>query len=350
MTGVRKVIDLRSDTVTRPTEAMRAAMAAAPVGDDCYGDDPTVLELERRTAELLGKEAAMYVPTGTMSNQLALRAHTEPGDTVLIGPGAHVWFGEAGAPSPISGVVVRPLDGARGMFDAATLRAALHIDMGPVRARMLSPVRLVCAENTHNGAGGAVWPLDLQRDMLAAARDAGLATHLDGARLWNATAATGTPEATFAEGFDSVNVCFSKALGAPVGSALAGSGELIERARRFKQLYGGGFRQAGIVAAGALHALEHHRARLPEDHARARTLARGLAGIPGLDVDLDAVETNIVRFRTTTGDAPAFAHRCRARGLLLNAYTRTDLRVVPHLQTTDDEVACALETFREAAA
>jgi len=151
-------IDLRSDTVTRPTEAMRAAMAAAPVGDDCYGDDPTVLELERRTAEILGKEAAMYVPTGTMSNQPALRAHTEPGDAVLIGPGAHIWFGEGGAPSPISGVVIRPLEGDRGMFGAATLRAALNLDMGTVRARMQSPVRLVCAENTHNGAGGHTAP------------------------------------------------------------------------------------------------------------------------------------------------------------------------------------------------
>ncbi|WP_420617220.1 threonine aldolase family protein [Candidatus Palauibacter sp.] len=344
------MIDLRSDTVTRPTEAMRAAMAAAPVGDDCYGDDPTVLELERRTAEILGKKAAMYVPTGTMSNQLALRAHTEPGDTVLIGPGAHIWFGEAGAPSPISGVVVRPLEGERGMFGPATLRAALNLDMGPVRARMQSPVRLVCAENTHNGAGGAVWPLDLLREMLAAAREAGLATHLDGARLWNATAATGIPEAEFAAGFDTVNVCFSKALGAPVGSALAGPHDLIECARRFKQLYGGGFRQAGIVAAGALYALEHHRERLTEDHARARELAGGLAAIPGLTVDAEAVETNIVRFQSTAVSAPEFATRCRERGVLLNAYNRADLRVVPHLHTTDDDVAGALEVFRRAAA
>ncbi|WP_419937041.1 threonine aldolase family protein [Candidatus Palauibacter sp.] len=348
--GAGRMIDLRSDTVTRPTEAMRAAMAAAPVGDDCYGDDPTVLELERRTAEILGKEAAMYVPTGTMSNQLALRAHTEPGDTVLIGPGAHIWFGEGGAPSPISGVVIRPLEGDRGMFDAATLRAALNLDMGTVRARMQSPVRLVCAENTHNGAGGAVWPLDLLREMLAAAREAGLATHLDGARLWNATAASGIPEAEFAVGFDTVNVCFSKALGAPLGSALAGPADLIERARRFKQLYGGGFRQAGIVAAGALYALEHHRERLTRDHARARRLARGLAAIRGLEVDVEGVETNIVRFRTTAVDAPEFAGRCREAGVLLNAYNRRDLRVIPHLHTTDGDVADALEVFRRAAA
>ena len=348
--GAGKMIDLRSDTVTRPTEAMRAAMAAAPVGDDCYGDDPTVLELERRTAEILGKEAAMYVPTGTMSNQLALRAHTEPGDTVLIGPGAHIWFGEGGAPSPISGVVIKPLEGERGMFGAATLRAALNLDMGTVRARMQSPVRLVCAENTHNGAGGAVWPLDLLGEMLGAAREAGLATHLDGARLWNATAATGIPEAEFAAGFDTVNVCFSKALGAPLGSALAGPTDLIERARRFKQLYGGGFRQAGIVAAGALHALEQHRERLTEDHARATALAHGLAAIPGLDVDVEAVETNIVRFRTTDVDAPVFAGRCREAGVLLNAYSRSDLRVIPHLHTTDDDVEGALEIFRQVAA
>ena len=327
---------------------MRAAIAAAPVGDDVYGDDPSVVELERRTAEILGKEAAMYVPTGTMSNQLAVRAQTEPGDTVLIGPDAHIWFGEAGAPAPISGIVIRPLEGRRGMFDATTLGAALPIDMGPVRKRMQSPVRLVCAENTHNGAGGAVWPLELQQEMLATAKDAGLAIHLDGARLWNATAATGISEADYAAGFDTVNVCFSKALGAPMGSALAGPAHVIERARRFKQLYGGGFRQAGMMAAGALYALDHHRDRLTEDHERARTLARGLTDLPGIEIDPDSVETNIVRFRSEAVPAPEFANRCRSRGLTINAYNLKDLRAVPHLQTTDDDLARALEIFREA--
>ncbi len=347
--GASRIIDLRSDTVTQPTEAMREAIAEARVGDDVYGDDPSVVELERRTAEILGKEAAMYVPTGTMSNQIAVRTHTQPGDAVLVGPRAHIWFGEAGAPSPISGVVVQPLAGERGVFDAEILRAALPLELGHVRKRMHAPARLVCTENTHNGAGGAVWPLDVQQDMLEVARAAGLRAHLDGARLWNAAAATGIAEAEYAAGFDSVNVCFSKALGAPMGSALAGSAEFIERARRFKQLYGGGFRQAGMMAAGALYALEHHRERLTEDHRRATTLAGGLREIPGIEIDLDGVETNIVRFRSADTPAPEFAERCAQGGVAVLAYNGTDLRAVPHLQTTDDDIARALDVFRGAA-
>ncbi|MDX1578387.1 MAG: threonine aldolase family protein, partial [Gemmatimonadota bacterium] len=267
------MIDLRSDTVTRPTAAMRSAIAKAAVGDDVYGDDPTVNDLERRTAEILGLEAAVYMPTGTMTNQLAIRAQTEPGDGVLVGPGAHVWYGERGAPAAISGVMVEPLPGERGVFTADALRAAL-----PVKgAYAPAPPRLVCVENTNNAAGGAVWPLETQRQVIEAAHAARLRVHLDGARLWNAAAATGIEPAELAAGFDSVSVCFSKGLGAPMGSALAGSKALIERVRRLKQLYGGGFRQAGMMAAGALHALEHHRDRIGDDHRRARRLAEGLA-------------------------------------------------------------------------
>jgi len=209
------MIDLRSDTVTRPTEAMRAAIAAAPVGDDVYGDDPTVRRLEARVAEILGFEDAVYMPTGTMTNQVAVRTHTEPGDAVFVGPDAHVWLGEAGAPAPISGVVIRPVPGERGVFRAESLRAA-NPEMDEYIPRSLSPPpRLVCLENTHNGAGGSIWPLDSQREVLAAARDLGLATHLDGARLWHASAATGISEADYAAGFDTVSVCFSKGLGRP---------------------------------------------------------------------------------------------------------------------------------------
>ena len=336
------MIDLRSDTVTRPTDGMRAAIASAPVGDDVYGDDPTVRGLEETVADLLGLEAAVFMPTGTMTNQMAIRAHTEPGDAVFVGPNAHVWMGEAGAPSPISGVVVRPIDGSRGTFDADALRAANPVRDGYTPRSLSAPPRLVCLENTHNGAGGTIWPLDRQREVLAAARDLGLATHLDGARLWHASVATGIPESEYAAGFDTVSVCFSKALGAPMGSVLAGTGGLIERARRFKQLYGGGFRQAGMMAAGALYALEHHREPLADDHARARRLAGALAGLPGIELDLDGVVTNIVRFRSTALPAPDLVRNCREHGLAFLSYNARDLRAVTHRDVTDDDVDAAI--------
>lgn len=341
------MIDLRSDTVTRPTEAMRAAIARAPVGDDVYGDDPSVGRLEARVAELLGMEAAVYMPTGTMTNQVAVRSHTEPGDSVFVGPDAHVWLGEAGAPAPISGVVIRPLPGERGIFTGEALRAASP-EVDDYTPRSLSaPPRLVCLENTHNTAGGSIWPLEAVRDVCSAARDLGLATHLDGARLWHATAATGIPEADYAAGFDSVSVCFSKGLGAPMGSVLAGSEGFIARARRFKQLFGGGFRQAGMMAAGALHAIQHHRERLTEDHRRARVLGEGLAGLFGIELALERVETNIVRFRSTALSAQALVHGCRERGVALLAFNDVDLRAVTHLDVTDEDIASAVAVLRE---
>ena len=326
---------------------MRAAIAAADVGDDVYGDDPTVRRLEARVAEILGLEAAVYMPTGTMTNQIAVRAHTEPGDRVFVSPDAHVWMGEAGAPAPISGVVVQPLPGFRGVFTADALLAANPRPDGYTPRSLSAPARLVCLENTHNGAGGAVWPLEGQRDVLEVARELGLATHLDGARLWHASAATGIPEAEYAAGFDSVSVCFSKGLGAPIGSALSGSAEFVARARRFKQLYGGGFRQAGMMAAGALHALEHHRARLGDDHRRARVFAEGLAGLPGIELDLDNVETNIVRFRSTALAAPDLVRGCRERAVALLAYNDRDLRAVTHLDLSDDDIEAALAVMAE---
>lgn len=343
------MIDLRSDTVTRPTGAMREAIARAPVGDDVYGDDPTVRELEARVAEVLGHEDAVYMPTGTMTNQVAIRTHTEPGDAVFVGPRAHVWLGEAGAPSPISGVVVQPVEGERGVFGPEALEAVLPSGGGYAPRSLSAPARLVCLENTHNGAGGTIWPLDTQRAVLELARRRGLATHLDGARLWHATAATGIREREYAEGFDTVSVCFSKGLGAPMGSALAGSPDTVARARRFKQLYGGGFRQAGMMAAGALHALENHRTRLAEDHRRARILAEGIAGIQGLEIDLDAVKTNILRFRTVGLDASRFAARCRELGLSLIAHDRSSLRAVLHLDIDDSDVGAALRIMEDAA-
>lgn len=343
------MIDLRSDTVSRPTPPMRAAMAAAPVGDDVYGDDPSVRELEARTAALLGHEAAVYMPSGTMTNQVALRAHTESGDQILCDAYAHIAVLERGAPAALSGISIRALPGRNGVFDASDVRAAC-----PPSHRFLPqiqpPTRLLCIENTHNIGGGTIWPLATLKGVLAAARDFGLRTHLDGARIWNAAAATGIDVATYAAGFDSVSVCFSKGLGAPVGSALAGNAAFIARARRFKALFGGGFRQAGIIAAGALYALEHHRDRLADDHANARRLAEGLAAIDGIEVDAEAVTTNIVRFRLKAASAQTFVDRCHAEGVHMLPSGSQGVRAVTHLDISAADIDLALERIAGAMA
>jgi len=246
------MIDLRSDTVTVPTDAMRKVIAEAEVGDDVYHDDPVVLALEEHVAGLLGKDDAMYVPTGTMSNQVALRVHTDPGDVVLAAQGAHINGHELGAPAVLSGIRIEELPAPRGAFTPDQVRDAIPVPPPSMPASLFEPTTLVAAENTHNEAGGTLWPLDLLTSVTAAARQLGLAAHLDGARLWNASVATGVSERAYADGFDTVSVCFSKGLGAPMGSALVGRQNLIDRARRFKQMFGGGFRQAGLMAAGAL--------------------------------------------------------------------------------------------------
>ena len=340
-------IDLRSDTVSLPTKEMRAAMAAAEVGDDVYGDDPSVRRLEERAAEILGKDAAVFTPTGTMSNQIAIRCQTEPGDLMLAERRAHAYLVEGGGPAALSGATVVGLDGERGVFSAQQVRDAVRSPHPMVPEACYPVARLLAAENTHNGAGGAVWPLDVLHEVADTARELGLATHLDGARLWHATAATGIPESRYAEGFDTVSVCFSKGLGAPMGSCLAGGASMIQRARRFRHLFGGGFRQAGIIAAGALHALENHRARLPEDHRRARRLAEGLAGLPGISADPSGVETNIVRFRTPGMNAFRLAEGLLDRGVAVLPASPDAMRVIPHLGISDDDVEEALGAFAE---
>jgi threonine aldolase len=321
---------------------MRQAMATAEVGDDVFGDDPTVIELERATAEVLGKEAAMYVPSGTMSNQVAVRTHTEPGDEILLDENAHIYFYESGGPAAISGVMCRLLRGVRGIFSADDVRSALR-----PQNEHFARTKVVCVENTHNRGGGSVWPLGQIRQVHDAAREAKLATHLDGARIWNAALATGVSEREIARYFDSVSVCFSKGLGAPVGSCLAGSAEFIKRARRFRKMFGGGMRQSGIIAAGALFALRNHRARLAEDHANARALAEGLAGIPGLAVDLATVETNIVCFDVTAMPASQLVTALAARGVLVLARDAKSIRAVANLMVTVEDIGAALDVFRE---
>ncbi|MBB3011285.1 MULTISPECIES: threonine aldolase family protein [Cupriavidus] len=343
------MIDLRSDTCSQPTDAMRQAMATAPVGDDVYSDDPTVKRLEREVAEFLGKEDAVYMVTGTMTNQVAIRAYTEPGDAVLFDQNAHVYILEGGAPAAFSGVLPRLLPGVRGVFTPGDIEAALGVPHRFFPSTIAAPVKLLCVENTHNIGGGKVWPMEQLKAVCETARRRGLALHLDGARLWHASVATGIPESTYAALFDSVSICFSKAMGAPVGSILAGPRDFISRARRFKQQIGGGFRQAGIIAAGALYALHNNRERLAEDHYHAKLLAEGIAVLPGISLDVQSVETNIVRFSVTSLPATDFADRLYERGLHVLPSGSDGIRAIPYLNITEADVRKAVSIIESVA-
>ncbi|HJN89609.1 MAG TPA: GntG family PLP-dependent aldolase [Verrucomicrobiota bacterium] len=335
-------IDLRSDTITQPDATMREAMTNAVVGDDVLGDDPTVRELEQRTAALLGKEAALFVPSGTMANQLAIRSLTRPGDAILLDANAHIHCYEAGAPAALAGVQVSLLDGQRGQFTASQLEAAL-----PPRDNHFAPPSLVCIENTHNRGGGSVWPLAQVESATSAARQHGLALHLDGARLWNASAASGVSEARYAGHFDTVSVCFSKGLGAPVGSALAGTTDVIAKARFYRKQQGGAMRQVGILAAAAAHALEHNRARLADDHANCRALANGLGKLPGLEIDVAGAETNLLFIGTGECDAADLAKRLEKSDVRLLVTGPHTLRAVTNLTVTAGEIAQVITAFEQ---
>jgi threonine aldolase len=320
---------------------MRQAMAEAVVGDDVWNEDPTVIELERRTAEMLGKEAALYVPSGTMSNQVALRSHTEPGEEIITDADAHVYFYEAGAPAALAGVSCRLAPAQRGIFSADQVRQLLR-----PRDVHFTPTKLIWIEQTHNRGGGSIWPLETIAELSQLAQQQGLRLHMDGARLWNASAATGISEQRYAQHCDSVSVCFSKGLGAPVGSAVVGSREFIQRARRFRKQYGGGMRQAGIIAAGALYALQHHRQRLAEDHAHARLLAEGLAALPGVEVDLEGVQTNIVVFGLKAMPAAQLVDRAKQQGVLVLCRSPDTIRAVTSLEVGRQGIQRALDVFR----
>ena len=320
------MVNLLSDTQTRPTAAMRRAMAEAEVGDEQHLDDPTVTALCARVAELLGFEAAVFLPSGTMCNAIAFRLHIRPGgDEAYLHRTSHPIVAEAGGPAALSGAMMHPLEGERGMFTAKALEAALR----PAGDRYLPRSRLVSVEQTTNLAGGRVWPVDQLRSVVDVASAYGLRLHMDGARLMNAVVASGVPAGEWTRGFDTAWLDFSKGLGAPMGACLAGSRELIDEAWRFKQMLGGALRQAGIVAAGALHALEHHVERLVDDHELARLLARGLEGVPGVEIDAAAVETNIVVFGV--GDAPALVAELDTAGVKMGALGPRTVRAVTHL-------------------
>lgn len=333
-------IDLRSDTVTRPTPAMWEAMRSAELGDDVLGDDPTVIALQDRLAALLGKDAACLVPSGSMANQTAIRALTEPGDEIVCHPSAHIYHYETGAFAAISGCALRFADGPRGMFDERALDAAIR----PPNHHF-APARLVVVENTSNGGGGSVWPLGLVERVTSRAREHGMRAHLDGARLWNASVAAGVEPREYARHFDTVSVCFSKGLGAPAGSAVAGDADTIARVFRFRKMFGGAMRQSGILAGACIHALDHHIARLTDDHANARQLAQGLAALDPISLDPAGVETNIVYFDLDPawGDAGTLASRLESRGVRLLAVGAQRLRAVTHLDVSRAQIGRALE-------
>lgn len=338
------VIDLRSDTVTLPTDEMRAAMAAAEVGDDVYGEDPTLNLLQEEAAAAVGKEAALFVPTGSMGNLLAVKCHTQPGDEVVIERNAHIVAFEMGGMAWFSGVLPRVLDSQRGILDPDDVRANIHTNVPYYRAR----TGLVSVEDTHNYGGGTIYPLETLAAIRRAAADAGVPVHMDGARIFNAAVAQGIPAAEIARHADSVMYCFSKGLSAPVGSVLCGSRELVEKARRVRRVVGGGMRQAGVLAAAALVSLRSMIDRLAEDHAMARALATGLAELNGVQVDPGAVQTNILMCRLNGGaDACAVLVRgLKERGVLVSQLTPDTVRLVTHRHIGYNEVAAALDAFR----
>ncbi|MEN8239597.1 MAG: GntG family PLP-dependent aldolase [Actinomycetota bacterium] len=339
------MIDLRSDTITQPSEGMRQAIAGARVGDDVYHDDPTVNALEAMVAGLLGKETAMFVPSGTMSNQIAVRMHTQPGDSIVLEASAHIGSHEMGGAAHHSGVTLGRIEGALGVFTPDDVLATVPVQHPSLPAYLYDPHTLLCVENTHNEAGGTIWSVEESQAVTSTARDLGMATHLDGARLWNASAATGTDIEHFAAPFDTVSVCFSKGLGAPVGSALVGDADFIADARRFKQMFGGGMRQSGLIAAGAIYALENNRERLADDHANARSFAEAVADVDGITVDLDAVQTNIVYL--SVDDPGTVVDACLADGVAMLTLGATVIRAVFHLDVTAADASKAAATVRD---
>jgi threonine aldolase len=340
------MIDLRSDTQTRPSPEMRAAIASAEVGDEQKREDPTVNELERRAAELLGQEEAVFVPTATMANEIALRTLGEPGDEIVAEENSHILLFELGGPAVHAGLMTRPLRNEAGRFTPDQLRATVRRTDGT----HIPPTRIASVENTHNAAGGRVWPLEEIDAIVEAARRLDLRLHLDGARIMNAAVASGVPSARIGRDFDTVTLCLSKGLGCPLGALVAGAEELMAKARRLKHLFGGAMRQAGIVAAAGVYALEHNIERLAEDHARARRLAQGLldAGVP---VDLEQVETNFVQVELSPLglSVPDALERLRQQGVGLSTTPHpTRLRAVTHLDVGDDEIGQAVDLIPRA--
>jgi len=338
-------VDLRSDTVTRPTPGMRRAIAEAVVGDDVFGDDPTVRDLERRIAALTGKEAALFVPSGTMGNQLAVHSHTAPGDEVLLDVASHIFLSEQGGVAANSNCLAHPLRSERGVIALETIESALRkSEEGDDHVARAS---LLCLENTQNRHGGAIVPLAELTAMADLAHRRGLRVHLDGARLWNASVATGIPLATWAGAVDTVMMCFSKGLGAPVGSILAGPEPLVRRARRTRKRWGGAMRQVGILAAACGYAVDHHFARLAEDHARARALAAGFRAAPGVVVIEPETNIVIVELEHPALERDALCEALAWGGVRMIGFGRRRLRAMTHLDVDDAGIGRAVDVFQE---
>jgi threonine aldolase len=339
----QKIIDLRSDTVTKPSKAMRQAIAEAEVGDDVFEDDPTVRKLEEMVAELLGKEKALFVPSGTMANEVTIKSWTRPGDEVVLEVDSHIYNYEVGAPSVLCGVQLHTLKGQRGVL---TLEQILeHIRPQDIH---IPPTTLVCLENTHNRAGGTIYPIDEIKRIREAAKPLGIKMHLDGARLWNAAIATGIPLDKYASYFDSVSVCLSKGLGAPIGSVISGDSDFIHVARRNRKMFGGGMRQVGIIAAAGIYAIENNFNRLIEDHRNARALAQGLSEIPKISVDLESVQTNIVviDIKESGIEVNDLLEKLKGKGVLAVPFGKTQIRCVTHLDVDRGDVYQALDVFK----
>jgi len=337
-------VDLRSDTFTKPSPEMREVMSEAEVGDDVFGEDPTINRLQENVSKFLGKEAGLFVASGTMGNQVALNAHTQPGDEVILDQHAHIFYYEAGAPALLSGVQLRTIHGKDGILTDTSIEQVIRADNVH-----FPPTRLICLENTHNRAGGKIYPLNEIKKIHTLAKMHGLKMHLDGARLWNASVATGISLKEYSRYFDSISVCFSKGLGAPVGSMVVGSKEFIKKAHRYRKIYGGGMRQAGIIAAGALYAVKNNINRLSQDHYNAKKLAEGINSITGFSVDMDSVETNIVmvdvdeNYRT----AEEVVFKLKKHNVLILAVGPQRLRAVTHLDVDSNDIEVAVEKIQK---
>lgn len=335
------MIDLRSDTVTRPSDGMRQAMAHAEVGDDVYGEDPTVNRLQEVVADLLGKEAGLFVPSGVMANQIAVKLHTTPGDEVILNRQSHIYNYETGAAGVLSGVQLAPIDSPEVLLTADQVDAAIRPAMD-----VFPRTTLISIENTLNKGGGRVYSLDRLAAITDVVRRHDLALHLDGARLWNASAASGTPEREYAALADTVWVALSKGLGAPVGSVLAGPADLMEQARRYRKMFGGGMRQSGVLAAAGLYAIEHHRPELPHDHEKAQRLAEGIANLPHFAIDPSTVATNIVLFDVVEGDAAPVIERLSEEAVWTTPFGPSTIRATTHRDVSMEDIDTALSVMQ----
>ena len=339
-----KFIDLRSDTVTRPTKGMKEAMMYAEVGDDVLGDDPTVNLLQRRSAEMFGKEEALFIPSGTMGNLISIRTHTEPGDEIIVDSSSHIYIYEGGGFAAVAGVSIRPVDSLGGVLDSSSVQGAIRPEGGLSHFPL---TKLVCLENTSNRGGGRVYSKEAITEIGDVAKDNNLKLHLDGARVFNASIKSGEKVCDISSPFDSVSFCLSKGLGCPVGSVLVGSKVFIQRAHRFRKMFGGGMRQAGVLAGAGIYALENHIQRLEEDHQRAKILGEELNEIPGVNVEVESIATNMVYIDISGLRDPEFVvSRLEERGVLMLAVGPTLLRAVTHLDVDDDGITRAIMGFK----